>query len=60
MKSAVRDAVPTVLGVQEQVAVYGVEVVDAMEEQPVIAVPPDLNVTAPGVFNVAVTATGVP
>ena len=45
-------------GVHKQVAVYGVEVVEAMEEQPVIAVPPDLNVTAPGVLTDAVIVDG--
>ena len=44
------------LGVQLQVAI----VVAVTEVQPVMEVPPDLNVTAPGVFTVAVITTEVP
>ena len=60
-KSAVSAVVAlTALGVHEHVAVYGLETAEATEEQPVIAVPPDLKVTNPAVFMVAVMVTAVP
>jgi hypothetical protein len=46
----------TALGVQLQVAV----VVAVTEVQPVMAVPPDLNVTVPDLLTVAVIVTAVP
>ena len=59
-KSAVRAAVPKRLGVQEHVALYVPEVDEATVEQPVIAVPPYLNVTEPGVLIIAVMEIAVP
>jgi hypothetical protein len=56
-KSAVNEVEAlTALGVQLQVAV----VVAVTAEQPVMAVPPTLNVTVPGLLTVAVIVTAVP